>query len=484
MDAPHRSFSFVFLTLLNLNAAAAVHYVDVNSAAPTPPYTNWATAASVIQDAVAAAQDGDIVLVTNGLYDIGGDTLYFSPVTNRVLLVHQVTLQSVNGPQLTFIRGRAASGPGQKPVRCAYIGSNAVLSGFTLTNGHSGGVMCQTGAVVTNCIIIGSAGPSGAGVSGGTLYNCVIAQNNDLNADGGGGGGAFLSTLYSCVLSNNSVSNQPGQGGGAYQCTLYNCVLYKNYAPNGGGAAYSTLYNCTLSANVAANQGGGVYACTSDNCIIYFNSAPYGSQSYLGSQYYCNTCCPLPFPPPDPNTVTNDPVFVNLAAGDLHLQSNSPCINSGHNAYVFGSSDLDGNPRIVSSAVDIGAYEFQTPASAISYAWLNRYGFPTDGSADYSDPDGDGMNNWQEWIAGTNPTNALSVLQMRPLILTTNLSGVNVRWQSVSGRSYFLQRSTNLGVQPAFSILQSNIVGNAGTTTYTDTNAAGATPFFYRVGVQ
>jgi hypothetical protein len=39
---------------------------------PTPPYTNWAIAATTIQAAVDAAAYGDLVLVTNGVYDSGG----------------------------------------------------------------------------------------------------------------------------------------------------------------------------------------------------------------------------------------------------------------------------------------------------------------------------------------------------------------------------------------------------------------------------
>jgi hypothetical protein len=98
----------------------------------------------------------------------------------------------------------------------------------------------------------------------------------------------------------------------------------------------------------------------------------------------------------------------------------------------------------------------------------------------WSDSDRDGLSNWQEWRCQTDPTNALSVLRM----VSASRAGVNVtvRWQSVAGVSYFLERSTNLAASPRFTLLATNLLGGSGTTSYTDTNAAAASRFFYRVG--
>ena len=54
-------------------------------------------------------------------------------------------------------------------------------------------------------------------------------------------------------------------------------------------------------------------------------------------------------------------------------------------------------------------------------------------------------------------------------------------WQSVAGVNYLLERGGDLG--SPLTLLATNILGHAGTTSYADTNATGAGPFFYRAGV-
>src|SRR5262249_7639306 len=89
----------------------------------------------------------------------------------------------------------------------------------------------------------------------------------------------------------------------------------------------------------------------------------------------------------------------------------------------------------------IARFTFQTLDSF--HAWLASYGLPTHGSADYLDSDGDGLNNWQEYLAGTNPTNAASAFKITSAQMVSRTQFA-LRWSSVSNRLYDVTRATNL----------------------------------------
>jgi subtilisin family serine protease len=113
--------------------------------------------------------------------------------------------------------------------------------------------------------------------------------------------------------------------------------------------------------------------------------------------------------------------------------------------------------------------------------WELEYFGHLTGTDPNADPDHDGMSNLAEWIAGTNPTNAVSCLRASVLSVT-NASGVVVGWSSVTGKLYWLARSTNL--LTGFSTISTNITATAPTNILTDTTALPGGTYFYRVGVE
>lgn len=117
-------------------------------------------------------------------------------------------------------------------------------------------------------------------------------------------------------------------------------------------------------------------------------------------------------------------------------------------------------------------------------SWLVSHGL-TNASLDIdetNDTDGDGLPNWQEWVAGTDPTNDASTLRMSDPSPTTE--GILLQWPSVPGKTYSLLRSTNLLNDPFRFVVATNLMATNSSLEFSDTNAPHHSPAFWRVKVE
>ena len=331
---------FLTFVFIQFTFAQTTHYVSPtgNNVAP---YTNWADAATNIQDAINVSAAGDLVLVGDGTYTL----------STNISVTAGIELRSVNGYASTIIDGNSTT-------RCLYLNdANAVVDGFTIQNGYNpgsfgGGANINNGGTIKNCHITGNQARDGGGVA---------IDNNGL--------------VENCIIENNSADNNGGNGyGGGVRIlsagTVRGCVIYGNSSQRYGGGVNiwngGTVENCTISGNDAP-YGGGIRARNHSvvkNTVIYFNtSANTPNWETNGSGFTFTNCCSTPALPAGSGNITNDPQFDDEPAHDYHISLGSPLIDAGVNdAWMTGAVDIDGNQRIYNGTVDIGAYEYSISA--------------------------------------------------------------------------------------------------------------------------
>jgi parallel beta-helix repeat protein len=158
--------------------------------------------------------------------------------------------------------------------------------------------------------------------------------------------------LLSCGSNNQAYNNIIYENAGGIQvdfrCT--NCLVYNN-----------TVYNNpVLGAGILIGPTNVVGTLVQNN-IIYGNAGTIRNLSDPAA-VIANNLCDVAGPG---CSVVGDPLFVNAAAGNFHLQPASPAIDAGNDA-VCPIRDQQGQRRVNfqgvgTSRCDIGALEFRLP---------------------------------------------------------------------------------------------------------------------------
>ena len=179
--------------------------------------------------------------------------------------------------------------------------------------------------------------------------------------------------IYHCHTAGVSIGGYAPERGHTDHSTVVNNTLYENDTSETGSGEFQMQWN--MSDNIFANNI--VYA--GPRCLMTLNRSQVEKQkppvAIDHNLYYCASGSKASTWEESSAHVTGfdkyvestgndrhsqflDPHFVDAAAKDFHLRSDSPAIAAGTNdGAPVGELDLDGSPRVKSGNIDIGCYQ-------------------------------------------------------------------------------------------------------------------------------
>jgi len=318
-----------------------------------------------LQDAVNATSSGDIIVVSPGTY-----------VGQLDFLGKDILIRSRDGADVTILDGNQT---GSVVTFANGETSSSVLQGFTLTNGT--GTEGAWGYYLGGGVYCLDSSP--------TLINNVIRANSASD-----GGGIYCENSSPNIVSNTIKNNTAFKGGGIYcydysSPSLVNNVIACNSVDGHGAGlccwSYSspTVTNSTFTENASQAEGGAIY-CTNycapvvANSILWNDTAVEGPEIWIGHETHTSTVtisysdvsggqalayvatnCTLNW---GTGMIDSDPLFADPSSEDFHLVTGSPCLDTGDNAVPdLPDHDFEGDSRITSTIVDMGADELYEP---------------------------------------------------------------------------------------------------------------------------
>lgn len=350
-------------------------------------------------------------IIENNNAGNGGGGIYISRNTN--VMMNSVTIQ---GNQTPGSAGGLANSGGNVTLENSAIRANNAgengggfyqYSGTTtlrstvinLNNAqkNGGGFSRFTGDVsLANCQISGNkATLNGGGFESGANDKVVITGTTiELNSAANGGGfesGFGQMEFTNVIIKGNTASATGAAARNAANVTFTNGLITGNSATGDGGGwlndnGTTVFTNITIASNKAGGVNAGFYGksqhFTFNNCIIWGNEAAADANLQLSNTAtIAYSIIQGTTVQPGTGNSNADPLFVApqpasaapTREGDYHLQPCSPAIDAGNNALLPAAitTDLEGNPRIYNSIVDMGSFEAQSATGGTIQATEN-----------------------------------------------------------------------------------------------------------------